>query len=114
MAGQEELSGFGKTFESGPHARFARFRGSIEPNWHLGSGVHDINRRVVKSGIPKLHRVWEWLRDHLIKAIILAALAWSATAYQTGVFDAIIGDVLPKGASCEANIVLFLYFLCFC
>jgi hypothetical protein len=40
-------------------------------------------------------------------AIILAALASSATAYLKGVFDAIIDDVLPKGASCEANIVLF-------
>ncbi len=69
--------------------------------------MHDINRHVVKSGYTELHRVWEWLRDHLIRAIILAALASSATAYQKGVFDAIIGDVLPKGASREANIVLF-------
>jgi hypothetical protein len=74
---------------------------------HLGSGVHDINRHVVTSGHTELHRIWVWLCDHRIMAIILAAPASSATAYQKGVFDAIVDDVLPKGATCEANIALF-------
>jgi hypothetical protein len=45
-----------------------------------------------------LLKVWGWLHDHIVKAIILAALSASAVAYLKGVFDKIIGDVLPKGA----------------
>lgn len=38
----------------------------------------------------------DWLRDHIVKAIILAALSASAVAYLKGVFDEIVDDVLPK------------------
>jgi len=61
----------------------------------------------VISGYTESHRIWEWLCDHIIMAIILAALASSATAYLKGVFDAILDDVLQKEHSCEADIVLF-------
>jgi hypothetical protein len=45
-----------------------------------------------------LLKLWHWLREHLVKAEILAALTASATTYLKGVFDSVIGDVLPKGA----------------
>lgn len=38
------------------------------------------------------------LRENALTAIILAALTAALTAYLRGVFDAILGDVLPKGA----------------
>ena len=46
----------------------------------------------------KLLKIWGWLRDHIVKAIFLAALWASAVAYLKGVFDDFIGNVLPKGA----------------
>src|SRR5262249_1396311 len=46
----------------------------------------------------RIAQIWDWLRDHIVKAIILAALSASAVAYLKGVFDDIIGNVLPKGA----------------
>jgi hypothetical protein len=46
-----------------------------------------------------------WLRDHFWKAVILAGLGASVTAYFEGVFDAIISDTLPTGAeiSCRGR-----------
>jgi tetratricopeptide (TPR) repeat protein len=38
------------------------------------------------------------LRENALTALILAALTAALTAYLRGVFDAILGDVLPKGA----------------
>ena len=45
----------------------------------------------------ELRKVLGWLREHLV-VVVLAALTTSVTAYFKGVFDTIIGDVLPKGA----------------
>ena len=52
----------------------------------------------------ELRKVLDRLRDHVV-VVILAALVASGTAYFKGVFDKIIGDVLPKGAeiSCVAQ-----------
>jgi hypothetical protein len=49
--------------------------------------------------------VLQVLRENALTAIILAALTAALTAYLRGVFDAILGDVLPKGAeiSCIAR-----------
>jgi hypothetical protein len=44
-----------------------------------------------------LRKVLHWLHEHLV-VVVLAALTTSVTAYFKGVFDTIIGDVLPKGA----------------
>src|SRR5208337_2600387 len=59
--------------------------------------------------IPKIHspseaestkmlRVWKWLRENIFKAIVLAALAASVTAWLKGTFDAVLRDWLPPAA----------------
>ncbi len=48
--------------------------------------------------MPELLKIWDWFREHIVKAIIIAALSASAVAYLKGIFDDIIGNVLPKGA----------------
>jgi tetratricopeptide (TPR) repeat protein len=45
-----------------------------------------------------LQKLWRWIRENLVKAIVLAALTGSATAYLKGVFDSILGETMPKGA----------------
>jgi hypothetical protein len=60
--------------------------------------VYDNRRHLAKSWCDELLKVWGWLRDHIVKATIVAALSASAVAYVKGAFDKIIGDVLPKGA----------------
>jgi tetratricopeptide (TPR) repeat protein len=42
--------------------------------------------------------VLDWLRQNVGTAVLLAAFTATLTAYFRGVFDAILGDVLPKGA----------------
>jgi hypothetical protein len=39
-----------------------------------------------------------WLRENVGTAIIGAALTAAFVAYFRGIFDAILGDILPKGA----------------
>jgi hypothetical protein len=41
---------------------------------------------------------WKWLRENVGKAIVLAALAASVTAWLKGVFDATLRELLPLGA----------------
>jgi hypothetical protein len=52
-----------------------------------------------------LRKLWDWLREHIVKAIIIAALSASAVAYLKGILDDVIGNVLPKGAevSCRGR-----------
>mgnify|MGYP000905577946 CR=1 FL=1 len=50
-----------------------------------------------------MHKILYWCRDHIFKAIILAALSASAIAYLKGVFDTIISVTLPKGAEIACN-----------
>jgi hypothetical protein len=38
-----------------------------------------------------LRKLWDWLRTHVIGAIIFTALSASAVAYLKGIFDDIIG-----------------------
>jgi hypothetical protein len=45
-----------------------------------------------------LFKIWDWLRDNIVRAIIIVALSGSAVAYLRGVLDDIIGNVLPNGA----------------
>jgi hypothetical protein len=54
---------------------------------------------------PLLQNIVQWLRTHLFRTIVLAALTTSLIAYFKGVFDQIIGDTFPKGAevSCIAR-----------
>ena len=46
----------------------------------------------------ELVRTWDWFREHVVKAIIIAALSASAVAYLQGIFDDIISNMLPKAA----------------
>ncbi len=39
-------------------------------------------------------KIWDWFRNYILKAIIVAALSASAVAYFKGIFDDIIGNVL--------------------
>jgi hypothetical protein len=41
---------------------------------------------------------WKWLHENIVKAIVLAALTGSVTAWFRGVFDATLRDLLPSGA----------------
>jgi hypothetical protein len=51
----------------------------------------------------ELVRIWDWFRNHILKAIIVAALSASAIAYFKGIFDDIIGNVFPKGAEISCS-----------
>jgi hypothetical protein len=53
---------------------------------------------MAESGKNSLGEPRGWLRAHIVKLILAALITASAVAYLTGVFDKIIGDVLPKGA----------------
>ncbi len=48
---------------------------------------------------------WRWLRENIVKAIVLAALAASVTGWLRGTFDEILRELLPSGAeiSCEGR-----------
>ncbi len=41
---------------------------------------------------------WKWLRENVFKAIVLAALTASVTAWLRGTFDTILRESLPSGA----------------
>jgi hypothetical protein len=58
-----------------------------------------ICRLIKASQCAGMLQVLDWFRDHAVAggAIILSALAASVAAYFRGIFDGIIGDVLPKG-----------------
>jgi hypothetical protein len=54
-------------------------------------------------GLPEVKRLgessWQWLRENVFKAIILAALTASIVALLKGTFDTILRESLPSGAS---------------
>jgi tetratricopeptide (TPR) repeat protein len=56
---------------------------------------YDIFQHSLKTEARR--EVIDWLRENVSTAIIFAALTAALTAYLRGVFDAILGDVFPKG-----------------
>jgi len=41
---------------------------------------------------------WKWLRENIVKAIVLAALTASVTGWLKGTFDTILRESLPSAA----------------